>query len=405
MREVAAPDAAAAARTKIVVAGTNGKGSTCAMLESILLAAGYRVGCYTSPHLVRFNERARLDGVPASDEALIEQLDAVEAARGDVALTWFEYTTLAILKLFERAAPDALVLEIGLGGRLDAVNLVDADCAIVCCIDIDHAEFLGDTRERSAGRRPTSTAPDGPRSAPTRCRRRRWSTTRPRSARTSGASGATSTTRAIASSGATADAPSAATASPIRRLRGANQLLNASGALAALESLRDRLPVTAGAVRQGFATVELPGRFQVLAGRPSVVLDVAHNPHAGRAPRREPRRHGLLPVHLRGVRHARRQDVAGAVAHLRERVDHWLCVDLPGPRGTKAADLARILRETVGIVPGQGRDAERTIECHGSPAEALAAAKGRADENDRIVVFGSFLTVADVLASRERPAS
>ena len=405
VREVAARMRLQLPGTKIVVAGTNGKGSTCAMLESILLASGYRVGCYTSPHLVRFNERARLDGVPASDEALIEQLDAVEAARGDVALTWFEYTTLAILKLFERAAPDALVLEIGLGGRLDAVNLVDADCAIVCCIDIDHAEFLGDTRELigwekahvyRTGRPAICTDPVPPQTLVDYAAeigadlwrfghdfnyagdRQQWSY-----------GGRSQRRNSLA----------------YPALRGANQLLNASGALAALESLRDRLPVTAGAVRQGFATVELPGRFQVLAGRPSIVLDVAHNPHAVAHLAANLDGMGFFPYTYAVFGMLGDKDVAGAVAHLRERVDHWLCVDLPGPRGTKAEDLARILRETVGIVPGQGKDAERTISCHGSPVEALAAAKGRADENDRIVVFGSFLTVADVLASRERPAS
>jgi dihydrofolate synthase/folylpolyglutamate synthase len=343
--------------------------------------------------------------VPASDEALIEQLDAVEAARGDVALTWFEYTTLAILKLFERAAPDALVLEIGLGGRLDAVNLVDADCSIVCCIDIDHAEFLGDTRELigwekahvyRTGRPAICTDPVPPQTLVDYAAeigadlwrfghdfnyagdRQQWSY-----------GGRSQRRNSLA----------------YPALRGANQLLNASGALAALESLRDRLPVTAGAVRQGFATVELPGRFQVLAGRPSIVLDVAHNPHAVAHLAANLDGMGFFPYTYAVFGMLGDKDVAGAVAHLRERVDHWLCVDLPGPRGTKAEDLARILRETVGIVPGQGKDAERTISCHGSPVEALAAAKGRADENDRIVVFGSFLTVADVLASRERPAS
>jgi len=404
VREVAARMRIELPGTKIVVAGTNGKGSTCAMLESILLASGYRVGCYTSPHLVRFNERARLDGVPASDEALVEQLDAVEAARGDVALTWFEYTTLAVLGLFQRAAPDALVLEIGLGGRLDAVNLVDADCAIVTCIDIDHAEYLGDTRERigwekahvyRTGRPAICTDPMPPQSLVDRATeigadlwrfgrdfnyagdRQQWSY---------GGRGQRRNSLAYPA------------------LRGANQLLNASGVLAALESLRDRLPVTAGAVRQGFATVELPGRFQVLAGRPSVVLDVAHNPHAVAHLAANLDGMGFFPYTYAVFGMLGDKDVAGSVAHLRDRVDHWLCVDLPGPRGARAEDLARRLREA-GIAPGEGADAERTITCHASPREALAVAKGRADENDRIVVFGSFLTVADVLAARERPAS
>ena len=148
LREVAGRLALSLRCPVITVGGTNGKGSTCAMLESILLAAGYRVGLYTSPHLVRFNERARLGGVPVDDAALVEQFEAVEAAREGVALTYFEFTTLAVLRLFQQRAPDVAVLEVGLGGRLDAVNLVDADCAIVTSIDVDHAEYLGDTREQ-----------------------------------------------------------------------------------------------------------------------------------------------------------------------------------------------------------------------------------------------------------------
>ncbi len=148
LREVAARLSLSLPCTVITVGGTNGKGSTCAMLESILLAAGYRVALYTSPHLVRFNERARIDGTPVDDAALVGQFEAVEAARGNVALTYFEFTTLAMLRLFQQRAPDVAILEVGLGGRLDAVNLVDADCAIVTSIDVDHAEYLGDTRER-----------------------------------------------------------------------------------------------------------------------------------------------------------------------------------------------------------------------------------------------------------------
>ena len=390
--------------TIIVVAGTNGKGSSCVMLESILLAAGYRVGCYTSPHLVRFNERARLGGEPASDAALVEQFEAVEAARGDVRLTYFEFTTLAILRLFQQAEPDALVLEIGLGGRLDAVNLVDADCAIVTCIDIDHAEFLGDTREKigwekahvfRTGRPAICTDPVPPQSLVDHATaigadlwrfgrdfnyagdRQQWSYGGRNQRRNSLAYPA---------------------------LRGANQLLNASGVLAALESLRDRLPVSAQAVRQGFATVELPGRFQVLAGRPTIVLDVAHNPHAVAHLAANLDGMGFHPFTYAVFGMLADKDIAGAIAHLRGRVDHWLCTDLPGPRGVRAVDLAAQLR-AAGIEPGQGEDAERTIECFVSPREALAAATGRADENDRIVVFGSFLTVADVLATRVRTAS
>jgi dihydrofolate synthase/folylpolyglutamate synthase len=390
--------------TSIVVAGTNGKGSTCAMLESILLSAGYRVGCYTSPHLVRFNERARLDGEAATDEALVAQFEAVEAARGDIALTYFEFTTLAILRLFQQAAPDALVLEVGLGGRLDAVNLVDADCSIVTCIDIDHTEYLGDTREKigwekahvyRTGRPAILVDPMPPQSVIDHATeigadlrrfgrdfnysgdRQQWSW-----------GGRTQRRNSLA----------------YPALRGANQLLNASGVLAALEALRDRLPVSAQAIRQGLATVELPGRFQVLAGRPTVILDVAHNPHAAAHLAANLDNMGFHPFTYAVVGMLADKDITATVAHLRTRVDHWLCVDLPGPRGARADDLARLLRES-GMTPGQGEDAERTVECHPSPRAAFARARERAGENDRIVVFGSFLTVADVLATRGRLSS
>ncbi|MCX7212863.1 MAG: bifunctional tetrahydrofolate synthase/dihydrofolate synthase [Burkholderiales bacterium] len=383
----------------IIVGGTNGKGSTCAMLESILLAAGYRVGCYTSPHLMHFNERARINGEAASDEQLIEQFEAVEAARGDSSLTWFEFTTLAILRLFERSSLDVLVLEVGMGGRLDAVNIVDADCSIVTCIDIDHAEFLGDTREAIGfekahiyrpGRPAICTDPVPPQSLIDHASsigadlwrfgqdfnysgdRQQWSY-----------GGRSQRRNSLA----------------YPALRGANQLLNASGVLAALEALRARLPVSAQAIRQGLASVELPGRFQVLAGRPAVVLDVGHNPHAAAHLAANLDNMGFFPYTFAVFGMLADKDIDATISHLRSRVDHWLCVDLSGPRGSSAADLAARLRKA-GVIPGEGGDAERTISCFASPREAFAAAQERAGENDRIVVFGSFLTVADVLAAR-----
>jgi dihydrofolate synthase/folylpolyglutamate synthase len=390
--------------TSIVVAGTNGKGSTCAMLESVLLAAGYRVGCYTSPHLVRFNERARVGGEPADDAALVEQLQAVEAARGDTPLTYFEFTTLAILRLFQHASLDALVLEIGLGGRLDAVNIVDADCAILTCVDIDHAEYLGDTREKigwekahvfRTGRPAILVDPVPPQSTID------YATGIGADLRRFGRDFNYAGDRQQWSWGGRGQRRNAL-AYPA--LRGANQLLNASGVLAALEALRDRLPVSAQAIRQGFATVELPGRFQVLAGRPAVVLDVAHNPHAAAHLAANLDSMGFFPFTYAVFGMMADKDIAATVAHLRTRVDHWLCTDLPGPRPATAADLAAALR-ACGIEPGVGEDAERTIECHPAPRAALARARERAGENDRIVVFGSFLTVADVLAARTRPGS
>ncbi len=383
--------------TVITVGGTNGKGSTCAMLESILLQAGYRVALYTSPHLVHFNERARLSGEPASDELLLPHFEAVERARGDTQLTYFEFTTLAILRLFAQFAPDVAILEVGLGGRLDAVNLIDADCAIVTCIDIDHVEFLGDSRETigrekahvfRSGRPAICSDPVPPASLVEYAQeigadlwlfgrdfnyagdRQQWSY-----------GGRTQRRSAFAY-------PS---------LRGANQLLNAAGVLAALEALRTRLPVSQQAVREGLATVELPGRFQVLPGRPVVVLDVAHNPHAA----------AHLASNLDAMGRFRKtwgvfgamadKDIESMVEHLKTRIDHWLPVDLPGARAASAqALLARLA--AAGVEAGE----ERIVEAHPSAREALDSAEARAGQDDRIVVFGSFLTVADVLRARQR---
>lgn len=382
----------------VTVGGTNGKGSTCAMLGAILLAAGYRVALYTSPHLVAFNERARLDGRPASDAQLLPHFEAVERARADTPLTYFEFTTLAILRLFAQWQPDVAILEVGLGGRLDAVNLVDADCAIVTCIDVDHVEYLGDTRERigwekahifRTGRPAICSDPRPPRSLLDYAHeidadlwlfgrdfrydgdRQQWSYAG-RSQRRS------------------------ALAYPA--LRGANQLLNAAGVLAALEALRERLAVPQHAIREGLALVELPGRFQVLPGRPSVVLDVAHNPHAAAHLAANLDAMGFFPVTWAIFGVMADKDIDAMVAALADRIDHWLAVDLPGPRAARAADLIERLAQR-GIVTGP----QRIVAAHPSPREALARALEGASPDDRIVVFGSFLTVADVLASRPRP--
>ena len=381
--------------TVITVGGTNGKGSTCAMLEAILLEAGYRVCTYTSPHLVRFNERARVDGRPAADEELIEHFEAVEAARGEVPLTYFEFSTLAILRLFEKRTPDVAILEVGLGGRLDAVNVIDADCSIVTSIDIDHAEFLGGTRDRIGWEKAHIYRPG----RPAICSDPMPPATLVDHAASIGADlwlfgrdfNYAGDRQQWSYGGRAARRNSLA----YPALRGANQLLNAAGVLAALEALRDRLPVTQQAVRQGLATVEIPGRFQVLAGRPSVVLDVAHNPHAAAHLATNLDNMGFFPYTYAVFGAMRDKDLDGIVAALGDRVDHWLVTDLPGPRAATAAELAERLRAA-----GVEKGGERSVSCHPTPRAALAAARERATENDRIVVFGSFLTVADILAAR-----
>jgi len=384
----------------ITVGGTNGKGSTCAMLESILLQAGYRVGLYTSPHLLHFNERARLNGEPVADDALIAAFEAVEAARGTVSLTYFEFTTLAILHLFAAAKLDAVVLEVGLGGRLDAVNVIDADVAIVTSVDIDHTDYLGDTREQigfekagifRADRAAICGDPVPPKSLVQHAEKigadlwllgRDFNYSGDKQQWNYGGRGQRRNALGYPS------------------LRGANQLLNASAALAALEALRTRLPVGAQEVRTGLAMVDLPGRFQVLPGRPVVVLDVAHNPHAAATLAQNLDNMGFHPYTYAVFGAMRDKDIAGVIAHLKGRVDHWCVTDLPLPRAAPAKEIEVMLLQA-GIAPRNEPDAPCTIESFDSPAEAYRNARSRAGENDRIVVFGSFLTVAGAMEARK----
>jgi dihydrofolate synthase/folylpolyglutamate synthase len=384
----------------VVVGGTNGKGSTCAFLESILRAAGYRVGLYTSPHLTRYNERIRIDGLPVDDAPLVDAFRRVEAARvaapTPTTLTYFEFGTLAALVLFAQARPDVLVLEVGLGGRLDAVNIVDADVAVVTTVDLDHQDYLGSTRDAiavekagifRAGRPAVCGEADPPPALLAEAARigavlyrighefgyrdegRQWRYRGPGGARFG---------------------------LPIPALRGRHQLANASTALAALDLLAPRVVVDGGAVRAGLLEVTLSARFQVLPGRPTIVLDVAHNPHAAHALAATLGDMGYHPRTLAVFGMLADKDIRGVVAALRARIDRWHVAGLPGPRGTDAAAIVAHL--AAAGVPGEA------IAAHASIRDALAAARAEAAEADRIVVFGSFLTVADALAALGRTA-
>ncbi|PKV45290.1 dihydrofolate synthase/folylpolyglutamate synthase [Janthinobacterium sp. 61] len=382
----------------IMVAGTNGKGSTCAMLESVLLRAGYKVGLYIKPHFLDFNERARVLGEMASDEQIVASFNAVEAVRGDTPLTYFEFTTLAILHLLSQAKLDVAILEVGLGGRLDAVNVIDADVAIVTSVDIDHTDYLGDTREAIGfekagifrpGKAAICSDPVPPQSLIDHAEaigadlwlmgrdfnysgdKQQWNYGGREQRRNSLAY------------------PS---------LRGANQILNATAVLAALEVLKLKLPVGAQEVRTGLVTVELPGRFQVLPGRPSVILDVAHNPHAASALNQNLGNMGFHPYTYAVFGSMQDKDIDGVLAAMSEHVDHWCLTSLPSPRAATASELAAKVQIMLEDKPDSN---DHTVSIFDDPAQAFANAMSRAGENDRIVVFGSFLTVAGVMKARK----
>lgn len=386
----------------ITVAGTNGKGSTVAYLESILHRAGYRVGCYTSPHLLHYNERVRLQGVPADDAALCAAFAQVEAARQAVGvfLTYFEFGTLAAWQLFAAAGCEVLVLEVGLGGRLDAVNLYDPDLALVTTVDLDHQDWLGPDRESigfekagifRAGRPALCGDADPPASLVAHAAR--LGSPLQLIGRDFGFQKDDENRLQWRYWGRRADGSMQRRSLAYPGLRGGVQLKNAALVIAALDALASQLPVSMQAIREGLIHTDIPGRFQVLPGRPAIVLDVGHNPQAL----------GVLAENLGGMGFFDKtyavlgmladKDVAGSMAALRGRISHWFLADLEGPRGLKAEALAAQVAEA---------DPGVSWSCHPDPAAALAAAQELAGENDRILAFGSFYTVAGALRALGR---
>ena len=383
----------------ITVAGTNGKGSTCALTESILSQAGYKTGVFTSPHLVHFEERLRIAGVAVDPKSLVTGFVAVEAARvsdssgdfDDVSLTYFEFTTLAILHVMTESKLDIAILEVGLGGRLDAVNIIDADCAIITSIDLDHMEYLGDSREKigfeKAGVMRTGAIavvsdPVPPTSVVTYANAigtDLWLVGRDFSVEGD----------KLQWSWSGRGKRYAGLAYPA--LRGANQLINAAGVLAALTALRDRLPITAQAVRNGLAFVELPGRFQIIPGEPTLVLDVAHNPHAIATLALNLDAMGYSPCTHAVFGAMADKNIPQMIARMNPLVDKWYFTDLPT---TRAATAAQLLEFWQAIDNGRR---ERYGSRFETPAQALRAAISDAQPTDRIVVFGSFYTVGGVL--------
>jgi dihydrofolate synthase / folylpolyglutamate synthase len=380
----------------VIVAGTNGKGSTCAMLESIALQAGYRVGLYSKPHLVHFEERCRVNGAMVLATDLLPHFEAVEAARREtntsISLTYFEFTLLAIARLLSLAELDMVILEVGLGGRLDAVNIFDGDCAVITSIDIDHVEYLGGTREliglekagiMRPGKPVVISDPVPPQSVLDHAAQigaQPWCFGR--------------------DFNYTGDKQQWSWAGRAKRynglaypaLRGANQLINASGVLAVFEALRDVLPITAQAVRSGLGMVELPGRFQIVPGQPTLVLDVAHNPHAVAALAQNLDNMGFHPRTHAVFGAMRDKALAEIFQRMAPVVDTWHFSDLPTARAASAVELRDLHASLALKGPGPV-----TVRCHADPAQALSAAVAAADPTDRIVVFGSFYAVGGVL--------
>jgi dihydrofolate synthase/folylpolyglutamate synthase len=391
----------------IIVGGTNGKGSTCAYLEAIYTFAGYKVGCYTSPHLLEYNERIRVDRTAVDAQTLCRSFARVVAARqaaDNSALTYFEFGTLAAWEVFAEHQVEIIILEVGLGGRLDAVNAYDADCAIVTGIALDHTDWLGPNREtigfEKAGiYRPGKTAlcadPEPPKSlldhaaaigADLRLLGRDFGYFGDKTQWTFWQRVPQSVESSTSAQGDSTVTRRGGLANP--SLRGACQLRNASVVLSAIETLKERLPVSMQAIRKGLMEPELKGRFQVIPGRPVMVLDVAHNPQAVAVLADNLGDMGFFEKTYAVVGMLADKDIAGALAALAGKIDFWLVASLDVPRGASAEVIAAVIAD--GKLGGQ-------VECCASPGDAFMRAAKLAGENDRILSFGSFYTVAAVM--------
>ncbi len=393
-RRLQPPDLSAS--TVISIAGTNGKGSTVALFEAVLKAGGYSTGSYTSPHLLRYNERIRLDGQPLSDQAIMEAFEAIDQVRDDLPLTYFEFGTLAALYVFARRKPDVVLLEVGLGGRLDAVNILDADLAMITSIALDHQDWLGDDletigREKAgifrAGRPAVYSALDMPHSIEAQARN--LGTPLYRNGRDFQVR-----VEEAAEHWTWRGQGRVISDLPLPSLPGAHQPHNAAGVIMALSLLEQTLSVKPAALREGLQEARLPGRLQILE-RNGVhwLLDVSHNPHA------VARLAQYLSAHpVPGHAHAllgmlKDKDVEQAVALMRPQVQHWHLAGIPEARGLSANELEQ--RATSAGVQGIP---------HACVADALEEIDRAAMQGDRVVVFGSFLTVAAALEHLQNPA-
>lgn len=372
----------------IIVGGTNGKGSACAMLEHIYSKAGHRVGCYTSPHFLRYNERVRVACREITDEELLPAFAAVEKARESTPLTYFEFGTLAALWHFMQSDLDVAVLEVGLGGRLDAVNVFEPACTIVTTVDFDHMDFLGNSRE-SIGYEKAGIFRKG---IPAICGDANPPESLVKHARAIAADlallGKDFHVHRNEDSWTYENARITLEGLPTPSLSGDFQLANAACVIHAIEDLQSQLPVSKDQIIDGLQSVRLAGRFQQCLQHPQVILDVAHNPHAAHA----------LAQNLYQLPQSERtlavfgmladKDIPGVIREMGPQVDHWYLADIQNPRGATAQQLARLIHQF---------DSNCKIKMHTDVLSAYRQACIDAGENDRIIVFGSFYTVADVM--------
>jgi dihydrofolate synthase/folylpolyglutamate synthase len=373
----------------ITVAGTNGKGSSVALLESVLLAAGYRTGAYTSPHLQRYNERIRLQGKEVDDASLCSAFACVDEARGDDTLSYFEFGTLAALALFSRASLDIVVLEVGMGGRLDAVNVLENDAALITSIDIDHSAWLGADRE-SIGRekagilralRPAVCSdPHPPSSIVHRAHEleAHWFCL-----------GQQFNYQSTDSDWCWQGVNSVLDGLPLPSLVGRHQLNNAAGVLMVLESLAGVYPVTRTAIEHGLQSVTLPGRCQIQAGEVELVFDVAHNTDSAECLSQVLRNRPVAGANRVVLAMLDDKDICGFTAVFEPLVDDWYLATLDGERGLTAHELQERMCPT-GV--------DRKLHCFQDVAGAFLQAKAASASGDRVIVCGSFVTVAEALA-------
>ena len=373
----------------ITVAGTNGKGSTCAMLESIYRAAGCKTAMHTSPHMLRFNERACINGKEVEDGLLVEAFEEVERVRDGLPLTYFEFTALAILRVFQKARPDVVILEIGLGGRLDAINALESTASIVTTVGIDHEAYLGNTRDAIGwekahiyrkGHPAVCADPNPPRKLV-------------QYAQALGADlilrGKDFEIEELPEGLMRFQMQGQVWTLPVPALAGANQIDNAAGVLAIVASLLSKLPVSEEQIAEGLRSVRVSARFEKVQSDPDVILDVGHNPHAA----------NVLAQNVRALKTRGKviavfgmladKDMLDVVKIMSPVINEWFITGLPGPRGASAEELRRVMLEA-------GVDSANIHVCDGV-ADAFARAKREAAITDKILIFGSFVTVTAAL--------